>query len=68
MIFCFVQEMLFNATAIAKSQNYWSMMYIHPLHSYIILINIIAVVYLRNEFNFWSVYGIINTPGLLQSK
>ena len=24
--------------------------------------------YLRNEFDFWNVYGIMNTPGLLQSK
>ena len=25
-------------------------------------------VYLRNEFNFWSVHGIMNTSGLLQSE
>ena len=67
-MFFFVQKMLFNATAIAKSQNYWSMMYLHPLHSYIILIDINAVVYLRHEFNFWNVHGIINSTGLLQSK
>ena len=24
-------------------------------------------IYLRNEFNFWNVHGIINTSGLLQS-
>ena len=24
--------------------------------------------YLRNEFNFWNVHGIMNTSGLLQSK
>ena len=24
--------------------------------------------YLRNEFNFWYVHGIMNTSGLLQSK
>ena len=24
--------------------------------------------YLRNEFNFWNVHGIMNTWGLLQSK
>ena len=24
--------------------------------------------YLRNEFNFWNVHGIIKTSGLLQSK
>ena len=24
--------------------------------------------YLRNEFNFWNVHGVINTLGLLQSK
>ena len=24
--------------------------------------------HLRNEFNFWSVHGIMNTSGLLQSK
>ena len=24
--------------------------------------------YLRNEFNFWDVHGIMNTEGLLQSK
>ena len=24
--------------------------------------------YLRNEFNFWNVHGIMNTLGLLQSK
>ena len=26
------------------------------------------IVYLRNEFDFWNVYGIMNTSGLLQSK
>ena len=25
-------------------------------------------IYLRNKFNFWKVYGIMNTSGLLQSK
>ena len=25
-------------------------------------------VYLRNKFDFWSVHGIMNTSGLLQSK
>ena len=25
-------------------------------------------VYLRNEFDFWKVHGIMNTAGLLQSK
>ena len=24
--------------------------------------------YLRNEFNFWKVHGIMNTSGLVQSK
>ena len=24
--------------------------------------------YLRSKFNFWFVHGIMNTPGLLQSK
>ena len=24
--------------------------------------------YLRNEFNFWNVHGIMNTLGILQSK
>ena len=24
--------------------------------------------YLRNEFDFWNVHGIMNTSGLLQSK
>ena len=24
--------------------------------------------YLRNEFNFWNVHGIMNTSGLVQSK
>ena len=24
--------------------------------------------YLRNEFNFWNVHGIMNTSGLLQSN
>ena len=24
--------------------------------------------YLRNEFDFWKVHGIMNTSGLLQSK
>ena len=24
--------------------------------------------YLRNDFNFWNVHGIMNTRGLLQSK
>ena len=28
----------------------------------------IAHFYLRNEFNFWKVHGIMNTSGLLQSK
>ena len=27
-----------------------------------------ATVYLRNEFNFWNVHGIMNTSGLLKSK
>ena len=26
------------------------------------------VIYLRNEFNFWNVHGIMNTLGLVQSK
>ena len=26
------------------------------------------VTYLRNEFNFWNVHGIMNTSGLVQSK
>ena len=26
------------------------------------------MVYLRNEFNFWNVHGIMNTSGLVQSK
>ena len=26
------------------------------------------VKYLRNEFDFWNVHGIMNTPGLLQSR
>ena len=25
-------------------------------------------IYLRNEFNFWNVIGIMNTSGLLQIK
>ena len=25
-------------------------------------------IYLRNEFEFWNVHGIMNTSGLLQSK
>ena len=25
-------------------------------------------VYIRNEFNFWNVHGIMNTSGLVQSK
>ena len=25
-------------------------------------------VYLRNEFDFWKVHGIMNTSGVLQSK
>ena len=27
-----------------------------------------ALKYLRNEFNFWNVHGIMNTSGLLQRK
>ena len=27
-----------------------------------------AGLHLRNEFNFWYVHGIMNTPGLLQSS
>ena len=27
-----------------------------------------VMVYLKNEFNFWNVHGIMNTSGLLQSK
>ena len=27
----------------------------------------IKQIYLRNEFNFWNVHGIMNTSGLLQS-
>ena len=30
-------------------------------------VHIAHVSYLRNEFNFWSVHGIMNTSGLLQS-
>ena len=28
----------------------------------------VTMIYLRNEFNFWNVHGIMNTSGLLQSK
>ena len=28
---------------------------------------IVFTVYLRNEFQFWNVHGIMNTSGLLQS-
>ena len=31
------------------------------------LLTIYSVNYLRNEFNFWNVHGIMNTSGLLQS-
>ena len=27
-----------------------------------------APVFLRNEFNFWNVHGIMNTSGLVQSN
>ena len=29
--------------------------------------NLYYVLYLRNEFNFWNVHGIMNTSGLVQS-
>ena len=33
-----------------------------------IFLNIFYNIYLRNEFNFWNVHGIMNTSGLVQSK
>ena len=31
-------------------------------------ITVVLKSYLRDEFNFWNVHGIMNTQGLLQSK
>ena len=37
---------------------------------YFVLISVQKInnIYLRNKFNIWSVHGIMNTSGLLQSK
>ena len=40
-------------------------LYRFSLSSYFVLTTLILA-YLRNEFNFWNVHGIMNTSGLLQ--
>ena len=52
-----------NKTCIGKSYLLWYYLYLPILPT-----QNIFWVYLRNEFNFWNVHGIMNTSGLLQSK
>ena len=41
--------------------------YLRCLHVTYITAKIQDIGYLRNEFNFWNVHGIMNSSGLLQS-
>ena len=39
-----------------------------PTYLIPVFVNQACSVYLRNEFNFWKVHGIMNSSGLVQSK
>ena len=57
--------LLFKCRNVNSTYAFTSVIYVQSTN---VITTCFFLIHLRNEFKFWSVHGIMNTSGLLQSK